>query len=451
METQNVNDYMSKIRLCSMQELREIARKLELKSNGKREELARLIVSFLLTPEGRNEAYRKLDLNFANSFYDQIKTSNRLPEKFRCICEGGSGATIECTRCKFHQHTSCMGRNTLISPYECPTCQLYQMQPLDEVVEFYILPNSVPRDFIHGTQCERNFTFLQSQLDKIHSAKGALQIQARCLRIDGIGYTHQWPKVGCLIVNGRTAMEFRGPEHSNAKARKDEPLNLTTLFVPGKNSVNLLRVADTESFFWALVLIKKRSDDHFIKEVCSKPGLSVEQGKAFLIKKLNSGDSDIQSRSVKLSIKCPFTMTLMEIPVRGTKCDHLQCFNLDPFVRLQKSSKVNRWRCPICKGLAFDLIVDKFMAEIVEHARVLNDPHSVELMSDGTYRIISFEEYLESINKKEEESGKAENEAKKKRKTEKDDSINLNELMPAPVQIQKNNGNPQVVDLIDLD
>lgn len=137
-------------------------------------------------------------------------------------------------------------------------------------------------------------------------------------------------------------MEFRGPEHPNAKKRKDEPLNLTTLFIPGKNSLNLLRVTDPESYFWALVLIRKKTDDYLIREISQKPGLSVEMGKYNLIRKLNSGDSDIQSKSLKLSIKCPFTMTLMEIPVRGTKCDHLQCFNLDPFIRLQKSSKVNR-------------------------------------------------------------------------------------------------------------
>lgn len=65
------------------------------------------------------------------------------------------------------------------------------MQPLDEVLEYIIQPTAVPRDFIHGTQCEKSFQYSKTQEDKIHDAKGVLQIQVRCLRIDGTGYCHQ--------------------------------------------------------------------------------------------------------------------------------------------------------------------------------------------------------------------------------------------------------------------
>lgn len=49
------------------------------------------------------------------------------------------------------------------------------------------------------------------------------------MRLDDKGYTPNWPRIGSVIVNGSSCLEMRIPENPNAKKRKDEPMNITTL------------------------------------------------------------------------------------------------------------------------------------------------------------------------------------------------------------------------------
>jgi hypothetical protein len=82
---------------------------------------------------------------------------------------------------------------------------------------------------------------------------------------------------------------------------------------------------------------------------------------------------------------------LLEHPVRGNSCDHPQCFSLEPYVMMQKVSKVNRWKCPICTKLALSLVIDDFFSAIMQEAQMLQEPEFVEIFRDGSYRIVDFE------------------------------------------------------------
>jgi hypothetical protein len=42
----------------------------------------------------------------------------------------------------------------------------------------------------------------------------------------------------------------------------------------------------------------------------------------------------IDSESVR--IKCPFTLSRMKLPVRGEKCEHLECFDAESFYWLNE-------------------------------------------------------------------------------------------------------------------
>mmetsp|Transcript_29620 Transcript_29620/g.29363 ORF Transcript_29620/g.29363 Transcript_29620/m.29363 type:complete len:138 (+) Transcript_29620:136-549(+) len=133
------------------------------------------------------------------------------------------------------------------------------------------------------------------------------------------------------------------PPNPNAKKRKDQPLNITTLLrSDSPNNICVLQDAKVDKFICGVALIQKKSNESLIEEVRSQPGLSIDEGKTFINKILAQGDSDIISNSIKFSIKCPITMTLVEIPVRGIRCTHIPCFNLGPYINLQRYSKVNR-------------------------------------------------------------------------------------------------------------
>lgn len=44
----------------------------------------------------------------------------------------------------------------------------------------------------------------------------------------------------------------------------------------------------------------------------------------------------------------PFTWNLIDIPVRGIKCAHGQCFDLKTFLSFMNVQKVRQWKCPVC-------------------------------------------------------------------------------------------------------
>ena len=56
-----------------------------------------------------------------------------------------------------------------------------------------------------------------------------LRVQVRCIRLDGVGFEHCWPKFGSMSVNGGASrQDFRIPDPPNdQKKRKDEILDIT--------------------------------------------------------------------------------------------------------------------------------------------------------------------------------------------------------------------------------
>ncbi len=64
----------------------------------------------------------------------------------------------------------------------------------------------------------------------------SLKIQVRCLRLDGIGFEHMWPKFGSIKINSGNATEWKIPPPPNdTKKRKDEMTDITTTVKRGKN------------------------------------------------------------------------------------------------------------------------------------------------------------------------------------------------------------------------
>lgn len=55
-------------------------------------------------------------------------------------------------------------------------------------------------------------------------------------------------------------------------------------------------------------------------------------------------------RSIRFSIRDPITMAVLKNPVRGKKCLHLSCFDLNGFLELNKSPSGQRWKCGYCEN-----------------------------------------------------------------------------------------------------
>ena len=81
--------------------------------------------------------------------------------------------------------------------------------------------------------------FTSQRLDEIMLSVGKVQVQLRCFRLDGTGYINRWPDRGSVIFNDTNIMEFKHPEE--CPNRSDNPLNITTLILPGKNTISVLK------------------------------------------------------------------------------------------------------------------------------------------------------------------------------------------------------------------
>ena len=56
----------------------------------------------------------------------------------------------------------------------------------------------------------------------------SLRVQVRCLRLDGVGFEHSYPKYGASMLNNADARTYTTPDPPNdQKKRKDEMQDLT--------------------------------------------------------------------------------------------------------------------------------------------------------------------------------------------------------------------------------
>ncbi|OMJ81936.1 hypothetical protein SteCoe_17474 [Stentor coeruleus] len=314
-------------------------------------------------------------------------------DEIKCLCINDQGELIKCTKCNKSQHLKCIGAHSKLKPYICPACALLKINPLDFPAESLVEPWVVQQNiesFPWFISCaERIIEYKNDTKKSIEIGKGKIQIQIRCLKLDGMSYTMTWPSNGLLLVNGKIAMKFEIPANINAKKRKDEPLNITTILNSGSNAISLIKYKDPNIYVACVYIVWLKSEDELIEEIYNTSQISVEEGKDFIKKILHSNDEDLVPDSIRFSLKCPFTYNLLEIPTRGVNCNHIQCFNLPSYIKMQRASKVNRWRCPICKGYVYDMVIDNYLAQIMKECQLIEDAEKLEIFSNAGYKILT--------------------------------------------------------------
>ena len=70
-------------------------------------------------------------------------------------------------------------------------------------------------------------------------------------------------------------------------------------------------------------------------------------------------DDDLQiQNTLPVQLLCPLSKCRIKLPVRGQKCQHIQCYDADTYLLINERKPT--WKCPVCDSLApFDeLFVD---------------------------------------------------------------------------------------------
>ena len=153
--------------------------------------------------------------------------------------------------------------------------------------------------------------------------------------------------------------------------RPPKPLIITSLCkLNTKSCLNQLSVTwvprkDDSPYTLSIYLVEKLTPDDLLKKLKLRGQRDPQVTKNVITSKLEDKDDEISTSSVKVSMACPLSMTRMSFPGRASTCDHLQCF--DVFMYIKMNEKKPKWVCPVCNKPAYyeHLFLDGFYIQLL--------------------------------------------------------------------------------------
>lgn len=175
-----------------------------------------------------------------------------------------------------------------------------------------------------------------------------------------------WPDIVHIQVN-ESIVQLKRKHHFHF----DLPVELTDMLQAETNTILISLPESTksnindETFFVAVDVIKTLSHDNAVKMVWEAPPYLTDQTREEITRRLNASaqedDLTALDNSLSISVADPFTSSVFSTPVRGVKCRHLACFDLENWLQSRQGkpslvqepnkaepSKVDVWACPIC-------------------------------------------------------------------------------------------------------
>lgn len=85
---------------------------------------------------------------------------------------------------------------------------------------------------------------------------------------------------------------------------------------------------------------------------------------------------DIEIEKISISLKCQYFGGKMKLPARSKLCNtHFQPFDLMNFINssIYAKSSTRKWKCPICDKRAYDLVIDKYILDLMTENPNVNE------------------------------------------------------------------------------
>ncbi|KAH6985666.1 hypothetical protein BKA56DRAFT_613100 [Ilyonectria sp. MPI-CAGE-AT-0026] len=222
-----------------------------------------------------------------------------------------------------------------------------------------------------------------------------------------------WPKHVFIDVNGHV-MGLSRKQHFH----KDLPLELTDILVLGPNTIriSLPLVAENNArvghkYFVAIELVETRSHGSLRAMIENFQHTSMDETRNKLIRRLRPSASDdiiVEDETLLVSLADPFSASMVEIPVRGVDCLHLECFDLETWLQTRPSkpaqkgggssqngeepSMVDVWKCPICDldARPMSLRIDDYFVQVRHElvARGETNTKAITVAADGKWTAV---------------------------------------------------------------
>ncbi|CAO3680893.1 unnamed protein product [Umbelopsis ramanniana] len=217
-----------------------------------------------------------------------------------------------------------------------------------------------------------------------------------------------WPEKVDLAVNGAAIVPLRKrkvqiPNKSQTMhmmVGKDRPLDLTSMLIPGANSITIKQNACACSYAFGITLFVRESEQLIrtrvmgrrktiaqgqqlvnkligIKEtIPESPHALLGQSSNYPSSEFESADMSVQSSedndiecmqdSIKVSLRCPISLLRIKEPVKGIKCSHVECFDLASYLCINQG--LSSWKCPVCSKFttSASIIYDEYFAQLLK-------------------------------------------------------------------------------------
>jgi len=253
--------------------------------------------------------------------------------------------------------------------------------------------------------------------------------------------THLWPKGTFIQLNSNQIQLIQRKQQSHDPTLWKgmcHTLDLTQ-YVKTPMQLNGLRLCtrDDDTYAIQLALCEYISPDALYALCINSdesntqkiPKLTYEEGLLVAMKYLKKDavvlDSDDESDSAEsladitltFSLICSMSMMAIRTPVRGKNCKHMQCFDLQNYIRTNATVSGGRWRCSVCEDFVSlkDLVIDGMMVKMLEKHRddITGSRDKVQVSKDGSWKLM--EENRLRYQKKRHFNDNASNEDGKKR------------------------------------
>ena len=249
-------------------------------------------------------------------------------------------------------------------------------------------------------------------------AGGDVKVHLRCFRIEAdkprVEWKQAWPFPAACKVNNNPVALNQAQRYTNGKlAGKDGPTDITPylrryragstqepnriclrrqmggssvssghyvlfaqqiLVINHKTMVESVR--DASAKYW----IEYRQNQEKLGRI-SKTATTFEMAKQGVMSFLSDPDS-ITVSSMRVQLRCPLGLTRIKTPVKGKRCHHVQCFDLDNF--LEYSRRSGKFSCPVCdKDTAYPNML--IISPYIEHAlQKFENCDEVEIFQNGS-------------------------------------------------------------------
>ncbi|KAF4659976.1 hypothetical protein FOL46_006359 [Perkinsus olseni] len=182
-----------------------------------------------------------------------------------------------------------------------------------------------------------------------------------------VSLQHVWPYSFLLEFDDGAGIKVSPPEH--LRKRRDCPLDITDCIPPHQTAARFkvtvqldpkltLSAASQLHYVLAIVMCVPKDPSALLAEIpVENVRLSASRMRSILSRRQDeddlqiSGSSDeVDAETRSLRLTCPLSYMRMDNPARGRDCSHIQCFDLEWFIRAQKMMGAfnNRWKCAIC-------------------------------------------------------------------------------------------------------